>query len=228
MSLIINRKIKGDVQLGVWKIEESIAELLQMLNLTPMEERIFESFGNDERRKQWLSYRVTIKKLLNLNKVLDINYDRYGKPKILNHYLHISVSHSGVFSAAILHKRHATGIDIERLSKRIYTIKDKFLSPQELRELPEKSENMTEILHVYWGAKEAIYKIQSLGSISLREHIYVSPFDVFKDNIINANLNYLHYQRQYKLHFERIDDYLLVYSVDEPSHDKNFNTHGDD
>ncbi|MFW6224437.1 MAG: 4'-phosphopantetheinyl transferase family protein, partial [Bacteroidota bacterium] len=188
MSLLVNRRIKGDVQLGVWKIEETTGELLQMLNLTAMEEKIFNQLKTDQRRKQWLSYRITIKRLLNLDKILDINYDRYGKPMILNHYLRISVTHSGDFSAAILHKKKSTGIDIEKISPRIHSIKHKFLSDRELSHIHQ--ENDTELLTAYWAAKEALYKLQKFGQISLKDHIYIYPFDIKSDTIICGRISY--------------------------------------
>ena len=212
MSLLLNRKIRGDVQIGVWKIEESPDQLLEMLHLTPMEEKIYNTIKNEERKKQWLSYRVTIKKLLNLGKILDINYDKQGKPKILNHYLRISVTHSGCFSAAILHKDKPTGIDIEKISPRIKRIKTKFLSQQELNEISDPDN--TEVLHIYWGAKEVIYKLQTVGIISLRKHIYIHPFDILNDNTIYGEIRHESLNCQLKITFERIEDYMLVYSVD--------------
>lgn len=218
MGLIINRKIAGDVQLGVWKIEESTDQLLEMLDLTTMEEKIYQSLRTEERKKQWLSYRVTIKKLLNLNKVLDINYDKKGKPKILNHYLHVSVTHSGEFSAAILHKNMATGIDIEKLTGRIHKIKSKFLSDKELQEIQQYHNDYTEALHVYWGAKEVIYKMQSIGIISLRENIYIHPFNYEDDKIVYGSLIYNSRNSKFELVHECIEDYILVYSMDSYRH----------
>lgn len=213
MSLLVNRKMDGDVQLGVWKIEEATDELLGMLNLTSMEEEIYSKLKTEQRRRQWLSYRITIKRLLNLDKVLDINYDKKGKPKILNHYLRISVTHSGIFSAAILHKKKQTGIDIEKISERIHKVKHKFLSQQESKALPQ--EQTTEALHVYWGAKEAIYKMQNLGNLSFSEHIYIHPFRLNQDTIVHGEIRYDSRNRHFALSYERIEDYMLVYSVDE-------------
>lgn len=212
MSLLLNRKIGGDVQIGVWKIEEPLEQLLGMLYLTPMEEKIYENLKNEERKKQWLSYRITIKKLLNLNKILDINYDKQGKPKILNHYLRVSVTHSGCFSAAILHKNKPTGIDIEKIAPRIKRVKTKFLSQEELNEIPDP-ENI-EILHLYWGAKEVIYKMQTLGSISIRQHIYIHPFNIENDDVIYGEIIHRDLNCRVTLTFERIENYMLVYSVD--------------
>lgn len=212
MSLLLNRKIRGDVQIGVWKIEETPAQLLKMLHLTPMEEKIYQTIQNEERKKQWLSYRVIIKKLLNLGKILDINYDKQGKPKILNHYLRVSVTHSGCFSAAILHKNKPTGIDIEKISPRIKRVKAKFLSQQELNEISDPED--LETLHTYWGAKEVIYKLQTLGIISLRKHIYIHPFDLQNTNVIYGEIRHENLNCLLKITVERIEDYMLVYSVD--------------
>lgn len=213
MSLLINRKIQGDVHLGVWKIEENIEELLSYLNLTPMEQQLFNSLKTEERKKQWLSYRVTIKKLLNLDKILDINYDRYGKPKILNHYLRVSVTHSGEFSAALLHKNKQTGIDIEKIHPRIHKIAHKFLSEEELNELSDKDN--TELLHTYWCAKEALFKLHFKRDLSFRENLYIEPFDVSEDIIIKGHINHDAKQKVFTLHQERIEDYMLVYTIDE-------------
>ncbi len=212
MSLLVNRKIKGDVQLGVWKIEESTGELMQMLNLTAMEEKIFNRLKTEQRRKQWLSYRITIKRLLNLDKILDINYDRFGKPMILNHYLRISVTHSGDFSAAILHKKKSTGIDIEKITPRIHKVKHKFLSDTEFEQIDRED---TELLHVYWGAKEAIYKMQKFGKISFKDHIHIYPFDIDRDTKIRGRISYRGREKKLNLSREKIENYVLVYTVDD-------------
>lgn len=213
MSLLIKRKIQGDAHLGVWKIDEEIDDLLKFLELTAMEEQIFHSLKTEQRKKQWLSYRVTIKQLLNLNKILDINYDRDGKPKILNHYIRVSVTHSGNFSAAILHKKRPTGIDIEKILPRIHNVKHKFLSDKEIKEV--NNDKTTEALHVYWCAKEALYKIHFRKDLSFRKNIYIAPFDPAGDTLINGYIIHEGQRRQFTIHQEYIEDYILVYTIDE-------------
>ncbi|MFO8054126.1 MAG: 4'-phosphopantetheinyl transferase superfamily protein [Bacteroidales bacterium] len=216
MGLALNRKINNDARLGIWKIEESAEELLGMLQLTPMEKSVFAGLKTHERQQQWLAYRIIIKKLLNLDKVLDINYDKNGKPQIFNHSLYISVTHSGTYAAAILHSKLQPGIDIEKISPRIHKVKEKFLSQKELDHIPEKTN--TELITAYWCAKEALFKSYPSGITSLKEQIFISPISPGDDSIIHGQIIHNTKTKSFVLSLEKIKDYILVYTIDETNH----------
>lgn len=208
-------RINKHSQLGLWKIEESTDELLKMLALTPMESDLLSRITHPQRKKQWLAYRVLIKKMLNITKALDINYDVSGTPRILNHFTYVSVTHSGPFSAAILHKKYQAGIDLEEITPRIIRVKEKFLSPEELRS-PDTARD-PEQLTAYWCAKEAIFKARTCHISSLKEQIYIHPFDVKTLPVVQGMIKEKEKEQIFYLALEKTDNYLMAYTIDAPS-----------
>ena len=77
-----------------------------------------------------MSYRALLKQILAPYRAT-LEYDSFGKPRLRNSKLNISVAHSGDYSAVIISSNSAVGIDIERLKDRIYRIKDRFLTAEE-------------------------------------------------------------------------------------------------
>ena len=78
----ILRKEIGDAALyAVWRISESTSELFGMIRLRPAETSLYSSFVAENRKKQWLAYRILIRSLL-LPEDYPVEYDESGK-KIL-------------------------------------------------------------------------------------------------------------------------------------------------
>ena len=130
MPLLKIESLGPCTQLGVWKIDEEKEALENLADLDPVEEVQYVSFKSEVRKKQWLSYRVLLQKMLSPDPFF-LEYDAYGKPRLRNSGLYLSISHSGDYSAVITSKKVSVGIDIERLKDRILRIKDRFLSVEE-------------------------------------------------------------------------------------------------
>lgn len=212
MGISTIKRISKYSRVGLWTIKESTEELLKMLSLTPMEHDLFSRINHPHRKKQWLAYRVLIKKMLNTSKTLDINYDSSGNPRILNHSTYISVTHSGPFSAAILHTKQQAGIDMEEITPRIKRVKEKFLCQKELNSLinPTDPEQLT----AYWCAKEATYKARKCAISSLKEHIYIYPFDVKKLPLVQGVIKDTGKSYPFSLALEKRGNYLMAYTID--------------
>ena len=71
-------------------------------NLIPEEDQ-YASFKSEIRKKQWLSYRILLKKMISPHPA-SIEYDAFGKPYLKNSDLYLSISHSGDYSAVIVSK----------------------------------------------------------------------------------------------------------------------------
>lgn len=198
--------------LGVWKIEESVEELLSMIQFSNGDQTTFERFKNKARQAHWLSYRIAIRQILGDPKDLEFYYDEFGKLHFKNHDYSLSVSHSGDYSAVILNNKHCVGIDIEKVHNRINDISLKFLSVEELTKIDE---NNYQQLTCLWSAKEALYKLYGLGDLIFDQNIILEPCNglentgTFTGRIVKDDFN-----REFELKFFTIDDYVLVYSVD--------------
>jgi len=162
MPIIYKQEIEDHAILGVWKISESVEELLSMIQFTEGERETFEKFKLKSRQAHWLSYRLAIRQLLGNDKQCDFYYDEHGKLHFSNLNYSLSVTHSGLYSGVIISKKHYVGIDIEKLGERINILAHKFLNKEELDRLPEVDQH--KYLTVIWSAKEALYK-QALAHV---------------------------------------------------------------
>ena len=141
---------------------------------------------------------------------LDLYYDEFGKPHLQGEK-HISITHSHNFSAIII-SDETVGIDIELQRDKITRIADKFCD-SEFEFLDMDSKNYIEKLTVIWGAKEAIFKIRNEKGISFKDHIKVNSFELeIKQTIAELHFNNL--MKYFKIHFEEIEDFTLVYAFE--------------
>jgi 4'-phosphopantetheinyl transferase len=210
MPLIIHENITADCILGVWKIEESAEDLFKQVILTGAENDYYLTLVNESRKKQWLGCRAIIQNLLG-NAGNEIVYDSNGKPSLRNDSHFLSLSHSGDYSVVILSKKRPVGIDIEKIRDRVERVKDRFLSPEELDQLGPVSP--VEKLVVYWGAKEALYKIYGNPGLLCMLDITVKPFDYLcsGNGSTAASINTTARTGEYSIFYRTIDDYIIVY-----------------
>jgi len=91
--------------------------------------------------------------------------DTNGRPRIYHvgtehHGLHVSISHSGGFAAALLAGSACCGLDIQTMSQTIITVKDRFITSEEIRLLDATLGHLPRLqrLTLAWSAKEAVRK----------------------------------------------------------------------
>jgi len=214
MPIIYREKIDDHAILGVWKITESVDELLTMIQFSEGERETFEKFKIKSRQAHWLSYRLAIRELLGDDCPCDFYYDEHGKLHFSNLNYALSVTHSGLYSGVIISSKHYVGIDIEKLGERINLLAHKFLNEYEMQHLPDKEQH--KFLTVVWSAKEALYKLYGKSEVQM-ENITIEPFVVENNGEIKGCIELPHFKKDYKLTYHFSDDmeYILVYSVDE-------------
>jgi phosphopantetheinyl transferase len=164
--------------MGLWHITESVDELISMLFLNKEEFDTLSSFGNDARRRQWLSYRALIRNLVKADYIYRIYYDDNNKPFLVNPQRSISISHCSDYSAVLISPdmKIMHGIDIEPIHSKILKVTQKFMNIQEHNEW-EKTESVEKAI-AYWTFKEAIFKAYGKRYITLRENIHINSFQV--------------------------------------------------
>ena len=140
---------------------------------------------------------------------LEILYHETGKPYLPN--LNISISHSYDWLTVLFSYNGVdVGVDIEKVRDKILNIKEKFLSEKELQDLNDAS---LEKYTVYWCVKEAVYK--AIGKIGLifEDHIFIENFTYSqKGGKINANVEDDSIKKTYTLHYQLLNEYILVYT----------------
>jgi len=145
------------------------------------------------------------------DKEVVLSYNAEGKPELKQEDCHISISHSHDKLVIICNKECATGVDIELIRDKVLKIKDKFLSQQELNEANDNVEKLI----IYWAAKEALYKLYGLKEVEFAKHLFVHFFDLNKEGKILGEINLDSFRKKFNLHYEKLDDYMLVYIIDE-------------
>lgn len=212
MSLILRKIIATGIEIGIWRMDDYALE--ERLN-----ERLLAEAGvielptikSSQRKKEIICTRLLLNTLLGEKSVL--SYTPEGKPFLNDPDVHLSISHSYDYIAALINKNKSTGIDIQKINPKISRIKNKFLNAAELSS-SSNGNNEIDLLHVLWGAKECIFKEYGSGKVFFAENILIEPFEFKTGGIINGSLHLNNQHRRYTLAYEKLDDYMLVYIQD--------------
>jgi 4'-phosphopantetheinyl transferase len=209
MPVIFKDFLQNGSIIGVWQITESIDELLKKIKLTLKEDKIFETYTNENRQKQWLSYRVLIQELVEEN--YHITYADFGKPfiKIQKKNKHISITHSGEYSAVIINEHMAVGVDIEKPAKRIERVSERFLSEKEMNFIDAK--NKWDHLTICWTIKEACFKVHGNLCYDFKGQIIIEPFECSDSGEISCTIVGEDKLQKVKVCYRKINDHYLAY-----------------
>ena len=204
MPLYLTENIKNIGTFALWQLTESEEELLSLRPLSEQEDNEFSFLKNSKRRKEWLTIRILLQHLTGGNFLL--NYLPNGKPLLQEPKLFLSISHSENFVAVFISKNKEVGIDVEKFRKNINLLKNKFLCPEELSQIDVSDEML---LHIYWGAKEAMYKMYSFYHPLFTEHLSVQYVDYQKYTAI-GKIEKENLKKTVKILFRRIENNILV------------------
>ncbi|HBH07138.1 MAG TPA: hypothetical protein DDX92_11110 [Flavobacteriales bacterium] len=138
-----------------------------------------------------------------------VQYDEHGKPHLTANTDHISISHSGPFFALLSNKQKSVGIDIQFPTKKLFRIREKYLSSDELK----FCEGDIHRHLLCWSAKESIYKMNGIPGVSLRSDIDILPFSVGNSGIISGKLRASKEELNVDLAYSFIDEYALVHTL---------------
>lgn len=212
MGLYLTKTLK-DASIGLWEISESVEELYASVKLSRKEQEYFSCLKSPTRKQHWLSYRLILPHLVKGHEGGNIYYDENGKPFLNNGLRHISVSHSGKFSALIASRKNQVGIDIERLHPKIYKVSHKFLNKRELRMVFTR--HVVASLCVIWAAKEAMFKLYGKRDLEFKENFRIFPFRYQKNGKLYGEITGPDFRKVIQLEYQTIDKYILVYAVDQ-------------
>ncbi|MBQ0907309.1 4'-phosphopantetheinyl transferase superfamily protein [Flavobacterium sp. F-328] len=192
----------------IWKVTESLTHLQSQIQLRPESQARLESMKSELHQRAFLSVRMLLHEAGYTD--FDLYYDAFGKPH-LEDGQHISITHSHEFAAIII-SNQKVGIDIELQREKIKSIASKFCDA-ELTFLVEQSQDYIPKLTVIWGAKEAIFKIRNEKGISFKNHIQVDSFDLV-DKQSQSQLHFDNVIQYFKIYFEEVEDFILVYAFE--------------
>ena len=216
MPLLKHITLDGILTAAIWKITEPEEELRRLLAGSLKGPVAADAFKNESRRKQWMASRILVSVLAG-NRPVEIGFLGNGKPVLKNSSDRISVSHSGDVAAAALSPRYPVGIDIEQIRERVARVAGRFLNETELPppDLPDRLEK----LHVCWGAKESLFKLNGDPGVDFRKEIIIHSFDYLCTPVqtCQASMTVNNISRVYPVYYEKIDDYMLVFTYDDVS-----------
>jgi 4'-phosphopantetheinyl transferase EntD len=208
MPVYLTEEINPAAKISIWKLTETEDELFRLRRLSEQENRRLDLLKNTNRRREWLSCRLLLHDLFQGS--FELSYLSSGRPILLRPNSYISISHSKDFVAVAVSENKKVGIDIERIRKNIVALQSRFLLSEEAA-IVESSDLLA--LHLYWGAKEAMYKMYSeyhplftqhlsLSDVNCREQTAMGIFS--KDNLYKTTA----------VSFRQIEDNLLVYCLE--------------
>jgi 4'-phosphopantetheinyl transferase len=194
--------------LGVWKIEEDLNTLMDLVELDKEEKKKYKRFSSNSRKLEFLSVRALLSELL--GKEAKIVYNKNNKPFLKDGSRFISISHSYKLTAILLSTNERVGIDLEYMSCNIAALQFKFLNRKE--KTTKDSNYRRYHLYIHWCAKEALYKICDKEGISLKNNITIKPFDVKESGEIKGSVLTDKINESFDLYYSKYANYAIVWT----------------
>lgn len=205
MGLIFIKTVEGNSLLGIWEIDEHIELLANQFETIPEQPAI----KTLKRKKEFIATRLLLDAMY---AGVAIGYHTTGKPYLLNDDCAISISHSKNIVCILLNKTNNVGFDVQFASPKISRIKEKFMSATELATL--NATNETDALHLYWCAKEALYKLTGEESIDFIKHLFVASFPNIDSGKTKGTISKDDNKTEVMLWYQKLNDYYLVYTIE--------------
>lgn len=177
---LLEKHTESDCLWGIWKIEETVEDLLLYFAHPESYELAMEHLVAEGRRLEWLSVRALLLELCGEEK--QIAYHSNGMPYLLDGSANISISHTRGYVAVVISTQRIVGIDIEQYGEKILRLGGKFMSENELEHIDTENEIYHLLLH--WSAKESIFKVLGEEAVDFKEHLCIEPFTVEQRGVI--------------------------------------------
>lgn len=207
MALLEQHKENAHCQWAVWKVDETIEQLLALLPHNDTYRQDMERFRASGRRLEWLAVRVLLHALLGEEKI--IRYRADGKPYLSDRSYSLSISHTQGYAAVIVGQPgQEVGIDIERYGKRVHKIAPKFMRPDEYAETYQGTDTWGLLLH--WSAKETMFKCLNTEEVDFREHLQVLPFQIEESGVFQALEHRTLERQRFLIHYRLFPDFVLT------------------
>ena len=197
MKELFHKKILNN-HIYVWKMTSSYEDQIKNPLLNSTELISAKELKNENRKKEFLSSRIALKKIF--NKELELKHHKSGKP-FIKEAKHISISHSSNFLALAFGKENF-GVDIEKPQNRMVKLMPKILSEIEFMEF--KKEPSIDLACKLWGTKESILKYMGDKKLNYKEDIKVNTTSLDVAKYLKTN---------FKVEFKKIENMILTYVV---------------
>lgn len=208
MACITKHYLNKDAVIGVWKIEEELPTLLEMVDMSPEDHKRYELFRSTSRKMEFLSVRALLAEMMDRD--ARIVYNKNNKPFIKDGSHFISITHSNKLTAILMSRNERVGIDLEYMRLNINAFASKFLNKKE--KITRRWADRTYHLYIHWCAKEAMYKICDKEGINIVNDISIEPFEVRESGEIRGTVKNERMDDQFTLYYSKYDNYTIVWT----------------
>jgi 4'-phosphopantetheinyl transferase len=176
MPLLLLRHPVPDTTFGLWQIAEDEAFFRTRLPLEPGEEADVAPLKG-VRRLEWLAVRWLLHVLTGVPERVPLTKTAFAKPFFVGRPdWYCSLSHSHGTVGALLAPVNC-GCDIQLRVDKMARLAPKFLGPAEAAFVERQPvEQQLDLQHIFWTAKESLYKAYGLKALDFRGDIFVEPF----------------------------------------------------
>lgn len=207
MPLYKTITVGSSTKVLIWKIEESLENLSNGIELTDHCRKRVDGMKSELHRRGFMSVRHLLAEEGYTD--FDLYYDDLGKPH-LKDGKNISITHSFTFSAIII-SSIGVGIDIEMQRPKILRIAHKFTPVEEYRTLANDDAVMRK-LTIVWGAKESLFKSFAEIGLSFLQHIYVEDF-MLEEGETSASVSFEGKIENYHVHYLEFEGFTCAYAL---------------
>jgi phosphopantetheinyl transferase len=217
MPLLLNIHPFDDATFSLWKVTEPLSFFEKDLPLSESEAAEL-AVLREHRRAEWLSSRWLLHRTTGAHRRIPLVRDAFSKPFFLNEPdMFCSLSHSRHFTGTLTARRNC-GCDIQVLVDKMPRIAPRFMSVGELAftELWE-NDKRNELFHLYWTAKECLYKQYGIRALDFSEHIGISDINWNGyEGTATGNIRKENFSGEYRLVFGKVETdpgHSLVWAV---------------
>ncbi|SMG08839.1 4'-phosphopantetheinyl transferase superfamily protein [Marivirga sericea] len=210
MALDFIKQINENIHLAVWKIEEHLAFYEKNVQLSSIDQRIFEETTHSEKKLEFMAGRMLCKTVLHQLQISEepIFRNIYGKPQISNSEYDISLSHTENYIALAIGHKLDVGIDIEKPKAKMAKVAPRLFTEEEM----DYCQNNLVYFSKVWSAKEVLYKLFMKRELDFKEHMSVKPEN--KDwTLMNGTIKKDGFQKSYQLAFYELGEYFICLNV---------------
>jgi 4'-phosphopantetheinyl transferase len=189
---------------GIWKITEDENTLQSLIG----RDEVPGNVSHLKKRLEFLAGRVLLKTLL---KNWDLEYhgltkDSFGKPFFNVQPLHLSLSHSFPFVAAVIDRANPVGIDLEQPKTKLLSIAPRVLSGNELI---DAGNDITKHC-ILWCAKECLVKVHGKKDLVFSKNIQIESFTRLPAGNLIGRIVARNSSQTVPMHYRVYDNFVIV------------------
>jgi phosphopantetheinyl transferase len=226
MPILLSRHPFPNATFGIWQITEDEDFFRQDLPFSEQEAQEFVPLKGI-RRLEWLAARWLLHKFTGESIRLPLAKDAFSKPFFPDHqHLNCSLSHSHGIVGAFLVGTDATqqedqrpmGCDIQVMVEKMGRLAPKFMRAEE-HDFVAKQDAIfhADLHHIFWTAKESLYKAYGIKALDFRDHMWLEPFAW--DGVHGMTTGWIEkddYRQAFQVWFEKMDlptDRAMIWTI---------------